>query len=1185
MTTAPPLAAEQVLSNPYAGPEPLGRHHRLYGRDDELAEIEARLVSQRIVVLQSVSGMGKTSLLEAGLIPRLECSFEIARVRGFAPLAGESHATIDYAAVLARALEEPVPRPEGCGGGAGPERRRLLVLDQFEELWTHRTTDWPAKRRLLRLLAQELRDEHTWAIISLREEFLSLLLAERRRFPGGLAEQVRLEPLRRDDAAEVMVRHAAGAGVDFEAPLAVALAELLSQVEKQTSRGEWVKAPGDSVEPMHLQLTCYRLWEAWRDSDPDSTRLTLRKVRDLGLEGVTNIEDTLSRYYDDVVTSVSREGPLRERAWRDWFERDLISEHGVRRVAERPVGPGGPVDVRDLGDGHLIRQPAQRRKVETWELAHDLLVGAVRTANARRYCDALEPLYSKAAPWLDLNRPRELLCQNRAELRACEQAAGREPGLVSDGERSFLADSRAAVETLEAEQAQRRKEVRNKWLVVAGVAVALIGFLIGSILLFVERDERQALSHLRDAMMEDGRNPAASFGLAVAAAGDLPRLPVEFQSVLYGHLVRTPATEVLGIDGPVVAVAGGGGDTVFTAEEDGTIRRWRVGWNATEPDPVADDGYVGTSPGPVRALAAAADGNSVAAVIGDGTGAQVWQRDDAGGFAEVFRLDPAEGAPVIAELYAHDGDFLARGENRVIRRLLAGTPLARRAGLLAVAGGSVVTIDSFNEDFFRVRGGGARDVLLPYATAGAPTAAALTADGRVLALGFDSGMVKLLPLAEGSAAALEAAESHLLGSAVRQLAFTGRADGWLVGRGGGGDIVVWQRHASGLGERARVDSAYASVERMVALAPARALILTDGGRVERWVLATGHAGAVTSMAAFDAEDGGRSLLTGGADGGVRQWFVNHESLELVKLATPIVDLSPVPDEASVAALSSGGEVALVGRGCGDVPRPCPITFPTANATTVAASGETVYVGDADGTIWRRAMDRDEDAERLWPSPDDAAAEVPVRSVELAELGDGTTVLVALLADGRAVVLDPVRGTLLRTIPVPDATALEVWRADADTIADASDVLADVPSGSLAFVAADTSLRLVSLEPFEDSTPLTDAFEVLPTRAVGIAYDEASGLLATLGEGGFAYVWDPTARQPRTPVSVARLDATAWTAVSLFGDHVAVGGTDGRVRLLPRIDVVAAADAISNWTPSPGDPDCARASVAWHPACE
>src|SRR5215211_7913968 len=57
--------------NPYVGPRSFQTGEILYGRDRETQDLLGLLIAERIVLLHSPSGAGKTSLVQAALIPRL----------------------------------------------------------------------------------------------------------------------------------------------------------------------------------------------------------------------------------------------------------------------------------------------------------------------------------------------------------------------------------------------------------------------------------------------------------------------------------------------------------------------------------------------------------------------------------------------------------------------------------------------------------------------------------------------------------------------------------------------------------------------------------------------------------------------------------------------------------------------------------------------------------------------------------------------------------------------------------------------------------------------------------------------------------------------------------------------------------------------------------------------------------
>ena len=64
-------AADQ---KPYVGPRPFGRDEKdlFFGRDREARDLCSLVVAHPIVLLYAASGAGKSSLLNASLIPLLE---------------------------------------------------------------------------------------------------------------------------------------------------------------------------------------------------------------------------------------------------------------------------------------------------------------------------------------------------------------------------------------------------------------------------------------------------------------------------------------------------------------------------------------------------------------------------------------------------------------------------------------------------------------------------------------------------------------------------------------------------------------------------------------------------------------------------------------------------------------------------------------------------------------------------------------------------------------------------------------------------------------------------------------------------------------------------------------------------------------------------------------------------------
>ena len=57
--------------NPYVGPRPYKQGETIYGRERETSELADLLIAERIVLLYSPSGAGKSSLLNAAILPKM----------------------------------------------------------------------------------------------------------------------------------------------------------------------------------------------------------------------------------------------------------------------------------------------------------------------------------------------------------------------------------------------------------------------------------------------------------------------------------------------------------------------------------------------------------------------------------------------------------------------------------------------------------------------------------------------------------------------------------------------------------------------------------------------------------------------------------------------------------------------------------------------------------------------------------------------------------------------------------------------------------------------------------------------------------------------------------------------------------------------------------------------------------
>src|ERR1700679_1635012 len=144
-----------TTTNPFVGPRPIDTGQKIFGRDREIEELYYLLSAERIVLLHSPSGAGKSSLIQAGLLPRLERLFDVwgpTRVN-LQPPEGDLGGGNRYARSANLGFEAQIPKerqrlPEQISAmtlseyvAGRPRRRsaplnRVLIFDQFEEILT-----------------------------------------------------------------------------------------------------------------------------------------------------------------------------------------------------------------------------------------------------------------------------------------------------------------------------------------------------------------------------------------------------------------------------------------------------------------------------------------------------------------------------------------------------------------------------------------------------------------------------------------------------------------------------------------------------------------------------------------------------------------------------------------------------------------------------------------------------------------------------------------------------------------------------------------------------------------------------------------------------------------------------------------------------------------------------------------
>lgn len=329
------------------------------GRERDINEVVAGITTDRAFVLYSRSGLGKTSLLLAGVFPEL-------RKRGFQPIYCRvlESPLGDMREALKKALGADVPSDptEAISALSQLGGHPVLVLDQFEELFTRFARKPEKKRALVRWLKALLvsPDIDFHVLISLREDFLALLDEFGDEFSRLLRSNYRLRPLTAFGARQAIIRPLTEAGIRYEAKMVSCLVDILAE---------------EDFDSLLLQLSCSGVY---RQAVKRGERPIFLRETDLSVLG--GIEGILGRYLDQQTSQFPSSKLLLIRNVLD----ALITGDTKRAAtledihkADFNATPEEIVDIIDfLKKSRLVREEMRREQL-WYELMHERLVGPI----------------------------------------------------------------------------------------------------------------------------------------------------------------------------------------------------------------------------------------------------------------------------------------------------------------------------------------------------------------------------------------------------------------------------------------------------------------------------------------------------------------------------------------------------------------------------------------------------------------------------------------------------------------------------------------------------------------------------------------------------------------------------------------------------------------------------------------
>jgi len=282
-------------TSPYQGLDPYTERDQglFVGREGDTEFIAATVRTRRLTLIYGESGVGKTSLLQAGVAPQLAGEPNSVAVVFRDWLANDCDTALQSAVASAlRAKSLPVPdAPDFVEfvSAAAKSADLFLIFDQFEDYFFTRGKRGWLEGPLARMVRSE--DLAVNVVLSVRSDALYLLDPLQDRIPNLFTNSIQLEPLTEEDARRVIVEplerykkdYAARAGQKLaDPPIEPDLPDLIIRGVSRSpslshSELESGAAPG-RIETAFLQIVLTRLWqEEVRSSRVTAVANALRK--------------------------------------------------------------------------------------------------------------------------------------------------------------------------------------------------------------------------------------------------------------------------------------------------------------------------------------------------------------------------------------------------------------------------------------------------------------------------------------------------------------------------------------------------------------------------------------------------------------------------------------------------------------------------------------------------------------------------------------------------------------------------------------------------------------------------------------------------------------------------------------------------------------------------------------------
>jgi len=465
---------------PYVGLQPFEEadHPYFFGRERDQRIVIANLLSSSLTVLYGGSGVGKSSVLMAGVLPQLHREREDTPV-----VVVREWSRQDFDVELKRRCIEDAWRTDplrekpsvdepldevliACTRAV--DRPILLILDQFEEYFLYHggpTGPNSFEAQLARSINRD--DVDARFMLSLREDGLAKLDRFRARIPNLLSNRLQLGHLNSDGARDAMRRplevwrQRYGEEVRIEDELVEALIKEVrtGQISTSVHGGSGTaRDQSGQIEAPYLQQVLVRLWDFEMSSGSRVLRLSTLMDEFGGPQAIVR------SHLNQVMTKeLSAE---EQAACASFFDR-LVTPSGAK-IACRA---SDLQDWAESSDRELVRN--------TLELLASPLLRILRTVASTQGdpgSTSYEIYHDVLAPAMLDWRQQYVAEQERKEADRIAQQEREEAARVAEEEKAEAV--KRAKERAEKDALRREKVILKRWSVALAIAtsIAILGW-------------------------------------------------------------------------------------------------------------------------------------------------------------------------------------------------------------------------------------------------------------------------------------------------------------------------------------------------------------------------------------------------------------------------------------------------------------------------------------------------------------------------------------------------------------------------------------------------------------------------------------------------------------------------------------------------------------------------------------